>query len=352
MAGLTLGEIAVRSGCELRGDPDAVVERVAPLGADAPGGLSFLAGAQHRAALRATRATAVVLSPGDAADCPVAALVSRNPHAAFARIAALLHPEVRPAAGVHPAACVDPTAELAADVVVGPGAVIAAGVRVGARSEIGPGCVVGPGAVLAEDCRLVARVYLGPGVRVGARSILHPGAVVGADGFGYAREGAAWVKVPQVGSVRLGADVEIGCNTTVDRGAIEDTVIEDGVKLDNQIQIGHNVRIGAHTAIAACTGVSGSTRIGQRCMIGGAVGIAGHLEIGDDVVLMAATNVTRSIREPGMYASVIPLEPVSKWRRLVARFKRLDNYAARLRALERAQGLGGGGDGERDGDDD
>jgi UDP-3-O-[3-hydroxymyristoyl] glucosamine N-acyltransferase len=352
VAGLSLGEIAVRCGCELHGDPATLVDRVTPLGAAEPGGLSFLAGAQHRGALRATRAAAVVLAPGDLADCPVAALVSRNPHATFARIAALLHPGERPVPGVHPLACVDATAELAGDVAVGPGAVVAGGARIGARCEIGPGCIVGAGVVLGEDCRLVARVWVGPGVRIGARSILHPGAVVGADGFGYAREGAAWIKVPQVGSVRLGTDVEIGCNTSVDRGAIEDTVIEDGVKLDNQIQIGHNVRIGAHTAIAACTGVSGSTRIGARCMIGGAVGIGGHLEICDDVVLAAATNVTRSIREPGMYASVIPLEPAATWRRMVARFKRLDSYVARLRALERAQGQGGNGDQERNGDDD
>jgi UDP-3-O-[3-hydroxymyristoyl] glucosamine N-acyltransferase len=352
VTGLTLGEIAVRFGCELRGDPAAVVDRVTPLGAAEPGGLSFLASAQYRAELRATRAAAVVLAPPDAALCPVAALVVRNPHVVFARIVALLHPEAPGAAGVHPLASVDPTATLAADVAVGAGAVVAAGVRIGARSTIGPGCVIGTGAELGTDCRLVARVSIGPGVRIGARSILHPGAVIGADGFGYARDGAAWIKVPQVGSVRIGADVEIGANTTVDRGAIEDTVIEDGVKLDNQIQIGHNVRIGAHTAIAACTGISGSTRIGQRCMIGGAVGIGGHLEIGDEVVLMAASNVTRSIREPGTYASVIPLEPASTWRRMVARFKRLDSYVARIRALERAQGLPAHDDKGRDGDDD
>ena len=352
MAGLTLGEIAVRCGCELRGDPDTLIDRVTPLGAAAPGGLSFLGGAQHRFELPTTRASAVVLAPDDAPHCPVPALIARNPHAAFARIVALLYPESAPVAGVHPLASVDPAAQLAAGVSVAAGADIAAGARIGARGRIGPGCVVAAGAELAEDCHLVARVYIGPGVRIGARALLHPGAVIGADGFGYAREGAAWVKVPQVGGVRIGADVEIGANTTVDRGAIDDTLIEDGVKLDNQIHIGHNVHIGAHTAIAACTGVAGSTRIGRRCMIGGAVGIGGHLEIGDDVVLMSATNVTRSIREPGMYASVIPLEPAATWRRMVARFKRLDGYVARLRALERLQGLGGGSDKERDGDDD
>ncbi|MCC7461350.1 MAG: UDP-3-O-(3-hydroxymyristoyl)glucosamine N-acyltransferase [Gammaproteobacteria bacterium] len=352
VASLTLGEIAVRCGCELRGDPGTTVDRVVPLGDGQPGGLSFLAGAQHRAELRTTRATAVVLAPADAEHCPVAALVARNPHAAFARIAALLYPQEWPAPGRHPQASIDPTAELAEDVVVSAGAVIDAGARIAGGCRIGPGCVVAAGAELAEDCRLVARVYVGPGVRIGPRAILHPGVVIGADGFGYAREGAAWVKVPQVGSVRIGCDVEIGANTTVDRGAIDDTVIADGVKLDNQIQIGHNVHIGEHTAVAACTGISGSTRIGRRCMIGGAVGIGGHLEIGDDVILMAATNVTRSISAPGMYASVIPLEPAATWRRMVARFKRLDSYVARLRALERAGGAGGAGHNQRDGDDD
>jgi UDP-3-O-[3-hydroxymyristoyl] glucosamine N-acyltransferase len=351
VAGLTLGEIAVRFGCELRGDPQLRVDHVTPLGAGTPGGLSFLASAQYRAELRGTRASAVVLAPADAEHCPVAALLARNPHVVFARIAALLHAEAPVTPGVHPQANVDPSAQLEDGVTVAAGAVVAAGARIGARSRIGPGCVVGAAAELGEDCRLVARVYIGAGVRIGARAIIHPGAVIGADGFGYAREGAAWIKVPQVGSVRIGADVEIGANTTVDRGAIDDTVIENGVKLDNQIQIGHNVHIGAHTAIAACTGISGSTRIGQRCMIGGAVGIGGHLEIGDDVVLMAATNVTRSVREPGMYASVIPLEPVSTWRRMVARFKRLDSYVARLRSLERAQGVADDGDNGRDRDD-
>jgi UDP-3-O-[3-hydroxymyristoyl] glucosamine N-acyltransferase len=194
-------------------------------------------------------------------------------------------------------------------------------------------------------------VSIGQGVRIGPRSIVHPGAVIGADGFGYARDGSAWVKVPQVGSVSIGADVEIGANTTIDRGAIDDTVIEDGVKLDNQIQIGHNVHIGAHTAIAACTGVSGSTRIGRRCMIGGAVGIGGHLEIGDDVVIAAATSVTRSLREPGMYSSVIGVEPAAAWRRMAARFKRLDSYVARIRALERAQGISAADDKKRGGGD-
>ena len=352
MTSLTLGEIAVRLGCELRGDPDAVVSRVAPLGAAGPGGLAFLASPQYRPELRATRATAVVLAPADVELCPVAALIARNPHAVFARAAALLHPEPAPAPGIHASASVDVSAHIDPTAMVAAGAVIGARVRLGAQAQVGPGCVIAADAVIGAGSRLVARVCIGPGVRIGSGTIVHPGAVIGADGFGYAREGAGWVKVPQVGSVEIGADVEIGANTTIDRGAIDDTVIEDGVKLDNQIQVGHNVRIGTHTAIAACTGISGSTRIGRRCMIGGAVGIAGHLEIADDVVITAGTSVTHSISQPGMYSGAMPGEPSSTWRRMVGRFKRLDSYVARIRALERAQGLAAADDkGRNSGDD-
>jgi UDP-3-O-[3-hydroxymyristoyl] glucosamine N-acyltransferase len=348
---LTLGELAVRLGCELRGDPGAVVDAVAPLGMAGPGGLSFLAGPQYRPELRATRATAVVLAAADAQLCPVAALVARNPHAAFAHAAALLHPQPAVVPGIHAAASVDPSAVVDPSAAVGAGAVIGPRARIGARAQVGPGCGIAADADIGADSRLVARVSIGPGVRLGPRAIVHPGAVIGADGFGYAREGEAWVKVPQVGSVSLGADVEIGANTTIDRGAIDDTVIEDGVKLDNQIHVAHNVRIGAHTAIAACTGIAGSTRIGRRCMIGGAVGVGGHLEIADDVVVLGGTSVTRSIREPGMYSGVMSQEPASTWRRMVARFKRLDSYVARIRALERAQGLVAADDKERDSGD-
>jgi UDP-3-O-[3-hydroxymyristoyl] glucosamine N-acyltransferase len=351
VASLRLGELAVRLGCELRGDPDTIVDRAVALDAVEPGGLSFVASSKYRAELQSTRAAAVVLAPADAASCPVAALIAANPHAVFARALALLHPDPAPAAGAHPAASVDPAAVVDSLAAIAAGAVIGPGARVGARTRIGPLCVIAAGAVIDPDCHLVARVFVGPGVRIGARSILHPGAVIGADGFGYAREGTAWIKVPQIGCVVIGAVVEFGANTTIDRGAIEDTVIEDGVKLDNQIQVGHNVRIGAHTAIAACTGISGSTRIGQRCMIGGAVGIGGHLEIADDVVITAATSVSHSIREAGMYSSTLPLEPAKTWRRMVARFKRLDSYVARIRALERAQGLAAGTEKGRDSDD-
>jgi UDP-3-O-[3-hydroxymyristoyl] glucosamine N-acyltransferase len=203
--------------------------------------------------------------------------------------------------------------------------------------------VVAEGVVIGADTRLLARVTLCSGTRIGARCILHPGAIVGADGFGNAREGQVWVKVPQVGGVLVGDDVEIGANTTIDRGALGDTLIEEGVRLDNQIQIGHNVSVGAHTAIAACTGIAGSTRIGRRCMIGGGTGIGGQLVLGDDIVIAGFGMVTRSIDKPGLYSSVVPVEEARLWRRIVGRIKRLDLMAARIRKLEAAAGTGATG---------
>jgi UDP-3-O-[3-hydroxymyristoyl] glucosamine N-acyltransferase len=335
---LSLGELAVRHGCELRGDPDTQVTAVATL-AGGMGCLGFVASTAYRDELRQTKLSAVVVDPRMADDSPVATLVCRNPHATFARIAALLHPLPTEPPGVHATALVDPAATLDPTARVGAFAVIGPGVKLGPRVQVGPYCLIGAGAQLAEDVRLVARVTLGEGVVIGARSILHPGVVLGSDGFGYARDGAAWVKVPQVGGVRVGMDVEIGSNTTIDRGALGDTLIGDGVKLDNQIQIAHNVVIGDHTAIAACVGIAGSTRIGSRCMIGGGTGINGHISIGDDIVVSGFGMITRSLHKPGMYSSVIPVEEARQWRRIVGRIKRLDSMAARVNALEAAAGI-------------
>ena len=335
---VSLGELAVRFGCELRGDPGTCIERVATLANADPRSLAFLANPRYRAQLADTRAAAVVLSAGDAAGGRTAMLLCDNPYATYARIAAVLHPVAAPVAGVHP------TAVVAASARIDPAAQVCAGVTVGERVVIGPRVFVGPHSCLAQDVhlevdvRLVAHATLGPGVHVGARSVLQPGVVIGADGFGFAPEKGRWLKVPQLGTVRIGADVEIGANTTIDRGAIEDTVIEEGVKLDNLIQIGHNVRIGAHTAIAALTGISGSTTIGRRCMIGGAVGFAGHISIADDVVITGCSAVSHSITGAGVYSSTLPIEEAHTWRRLVGRFKRSALLDARLRKLERAAG--------------
>jgi UDP-3-O-[3-hydroxymyristoyl] glucosamine N-acyltransferase len=336
--GLTLGEIAVRFGCELDGDPDTRVSSVATLQDARPGHLSFFANATYRRQLEATAASAVILAPDDAAVCPVARLVHPNPYATYARAAALLHPPPSWAPGIHASAVIDPSAVIAEDASIGAHVTIEAGVQVGAGARVGPGCVLMQGSRVGARTVLAARVTLCPDVRVGERCLLHPGVVLGADGFGIAQDAGRWVKVPQVGGVVVGDDVEIGANTTIDRGAIGDTVIEEGVKLDNQIQVGHNVRIGAHTAIAAMVGIAGSTRIGRHCMIAGQAGIGGHLEICDRVVLMGRAMVTNSIREPGMYASGIPVEEAGQWRRGVARYRQLGRTNERLRRLEQSVG--------------
>jgi UDP-3-O-[3-hydroxymyristoyl] glucosamine N-acyltransferase len=339
---VSLGELAVRFGCELRGDPEARVEHVATLANADGSALAFLANPRYRAQLAATRAAAVVLNPEAAALCPTHVLLAENPYATYARIAAVLHPNPAAPPGVHPTALIAAGARIDASAHVGAFCSIGERVEIGARCVVGPHCVLEQDVQLAPDVRLAVRVTVHRGVAVGARSVLQSGAVIGGDGFGYAPERGTWVKVPQVGAVRIGADVEIGCNTTIDRGAIEDTVIEDGVKLDNLIQIGHNVRVGAHTAIAACTGVSGSTTIGKRCMIGGHVGFAGHITIADDVVITGFSAVSRSIAGAGVYSSTIPFEEARTWRRLVGRFKRSGLLEERVRKLERAAGLKSG----------
>jgi len=320
----SLGELAVRFGLTLRGEPSLTVRSVATLSHASAGALSFLANSRYRRQLDSTRATAVLLSAEDESHCPVAALIDPNPYLAYARIAALLHPPVSAAPGIHPSAVVAGGARIAASASIGPLAVIEEDAQIAERVLIGPGCIVQRGARVGADSVLLSRVNLYPGVSLGKRCILHAGAVVGADGFGFAPNAGTWVKVPQVGSVRIGDDVEIGANTTIDRGAIDDTVVENGVKLDNQIQVGHNVTIGAHTAIAACTGISGSTVIGQRCMIGGMVGFAGHLTIADDVVVTGCSLVSASIRNAGSYSSGMPTVETRLWRRMVAHLRRLD----------------------------
>ena len=318
----SLGELAVRFGLTLRGEPHLRVRSVATLARAEPGSLSFLANSRYRRQLQTTRATAVLVTAGDEVDCPVAALIHPDPYLAYARIALLLHPLAMAAPGKHPSAVVSGSARIAASANIGPLAVVEDDAEIGDRVIIGPGCIVQRGAVVGDDSVLVSRVNLYPGVSLGKRCILHAGAVVGADGFGFAQNSGSWFKVPQVGSVRIGNDVEIGANTTIDRGAIDDTVVEDGVKLDNQIQVAHNVVIGAHTAIAACCGISGSTVIGQRCMIGGMVGFAGHLTIADDVVVTGCSLVSASIKKPGSYSSGMPTVETRLWRRMVAHLRR------------------------------
>jgi UDP-3-O-[3-hydroxymyristoyl] glucosamine N-acyltransferase len=335
---LMLGELARRFGCELLGDPESAVTHVATLANAGPEAISFLANSAYRQELQSTRAGAVILREQDAADCPVPALVCPEPYATYARVASLLHPAPSYAPGV------DASAVVAASASVSSGAHIAARACVGEHAVVADGVVVGPGAVVGPRCtvgsgtRLHANVTLVEDVSIGERCIVHSGAVIGCDGFGNARSDSGWIKVPQVGGVRIGDDVEIGANTTIDRGAIDDTVIENGVRLDNLIQIAHNVRIGEHTAMASLSGVSGSTVIGKRCMFGGQSGIVGHIRICDDVVIGGATMVSKDITEPGFYTASFPAEKAAEWKRKVARFRRLGDLADRIARLEKGGG--------------
>jgi UDP-3-O-[3-hydroxymyristoyl] glucosamine N-acyltransferase len=331
----TLSDLAARFGCELRGEGEKLITGVGTLTGAGSDALAFLANPLYRSALEGTTAGAVVLAAKDQDACPVAALVCENPYAAYARMAAYLHPPppVRP--GIDPSACVAGDAVVAESASVGPQAVIGSGSRIGEAVAVGPGCVVGSRVRLGGGTRLAARVTVLDNVVIGERCLLHPGVVIGADGFGFARDGAVWVKVPQTGGVTIGNDVEIGANTTIDRGTIEETVIGDGVKLDNLIQIAHNVHVGEHTVMAAMAGAAGSAKIGKRCVLAGGAVIVGHVEICDDVMITFRAAVTRSIRKPGVYSACLPADEAPRWRRNAARFKRLDSYARRLRSVER-----------------
>ncbi|NLW96359.1 MAG: UDP-3-O-(3-hydroxymyristoyl)glucosamine N-acyltransferase [Xanthomonadaceae bacterium] len=328
------GDLAERFDLALRGDPGRVVEGVGTLAGAGPASLSFLANPRYRGQLATTAAGLVVMRERDAEGYAGDVLLAADPYVAFARIAALFDQTPAHEPGIHPTAVVDPDAVVDPAAWIGPLACIGAGSTVAAGAWIGPGCVVGEDCEIGAGSRLVARVTLVRRVRLGRRVLVHPGAVLGADGFGLAFDRAAaephWIKVPQLGGVQVGDDCEIGANTTIDRGAIEDTVLGPDVRLDNQIQIAHNVRVGAHTAMAGCVAVAGSTTIGRYCMIGGAAGIAGHLEICDRVVVTAMSLVTHSIREPGEYSSGTPLMDSRSWRRNAVRFKQLDALARRV----------------------
>ena len=333
---IKLGELAAQFDCELVGDPDITIDDVAALHNAGPGSLSFLSNPKFRKQLAATSAAAVVLRAEDAADSPTASLISQNPYADYAKMAAVIRPPPRYAPGIAASAAIAATAE------VSPSAHVAANVSIGDRSTIGdnvyvgPGSVIGPDCKVADDCRLIASVTLVRDVTLGMRGILHPGAVIGSDGFGNAMTPEGWVKVPQLGGVRIGNDVEIGANTTVDCGAIEDTVIEDGVRIDNLCHIGHNVHIGAHTAVAGMSGISGSAIVGKRCMLAGQSGIVGHVRVCDDVVVGGKAVISKDITEPGVYAGTFTAEPAREWNRKVARFRRLEQLIERVSKLEKA----------------
>jgi UDP-3-O-[3-hydroxymyristoyl] glucosamine N-acyltransferase len=329
-----LDEIVARFGGDLVGNGAVAVSGLATLEAADATQLSFLANSRYQTQLAATRAAAVIVGPEARGACPVAAIVTPQPYLYFARVAQWLNPPARPALGIHCSAVVE--ADIPTSASIGPHAWIGQGARIGDNAVIGPGCIVGENAEIGADSLLHARVTVHAGCRIGARAIIHSGAVIGADGFGFAREAdGAWLKIPQTGRVIIGDDVEIGANTTIDRGALADTVIEDGVKLDNQIQVAHNVHIGAHTAMAGCVGIAGSARIGARCTVGGGAIILGHIELADGVNVSAGTLVAKSIAVPGSYTGTVPFMAHEDWLRNFSRLRHLDAMADRIRALEK-----------------
>jgi UDP-3-O-[3-hydroxymyristoyl] glucosamine N-acyltransferase len=339
--GIRLAELVERFGGQLHGDPAILVTAIAPLDRAAASEISFLANGKLRALAAQSQAAALILAPQDEPDVAAtyagARIVTPNPYAYFARTAQFFvslsapppAPGIHPAATVHQSAQVDPSARIGAHVTVEEGAIVKAG------AVIDPGCYIGAGAVVGEGTHFFANVTFHARCLIGARGIVHSGAVIGGDGFGFAVDAGAYIKIPQVGRVVLGDDVDIGANTTVDRGALDDTVIEDGVKLDNLIQIGHNCHIGAHTAMAGCVGVAGSARIGKHCTFGGAAMINGHIEIADNVHITAATMVPNSITEPGRYTGYFPVAKNAEWERSAVIVRNLSTMREKIRVLEK-----------------
>jgi UDP-3-O-[3-hydroxymyristoyl] glucosamine N-acyltransferase len=329
-----LGDLAARLGCELEGDPGIEIERAASIQAAGPGDLTFLANPKYAGSLRETRASAVIAAP-DVRGAPCAVLRTRNPYLAFARAIGLLHPEPPPPPGVHPTAIVAPDAVIGDGVSIGPYAVVGQGARIGARSVLHAHVIVGPGATIGPDCRLYPRVSIRERVVIGARCVLQDGAVVGSDGFGFAhRDDGTHEKIPQVATVVIEDDVEIGANTTIDRPAVGETRIRQGTKIDNLVQIAHGVLVGAHSLLAAQVGIAGSTVIGESVMLGGQVGVTGHVTVGDRVRASAKTGITGNVPS-GAYITGYPHMDNLEWRKAYAVFRRLPEMRKQLGELER-----------------
>jgi len=347
-SGLSLAEIAARLAgvvpVEVAGDGACRVTQAGALDAAKSGQIAFLANPRYRSYLCNTRASAVILTPQMAAELPegMAALLTPNPYLCYAHVVALLNPPARKTPGIHPAATIEAGAEIPASCHVGAGAWIGSGTVLGERVEIHANAMIGERVVIGAESVIYPGVSIYADCRIGARAIIHSGAVIGADGFGFAPEGGEgrWIKIPQIGSVVIGDDVEIGANTSIDRGAIEDTIIGDGVKLDNQIQIAHNCVIGAHSVIAGCVGIAGSAKIGHHVALGGAAMILGHLAIAPHTEISPGSMVMKNIRESGKYTALYPLERHDDWLRNAALVRRLGEMADRLNALERAQKTG------------
>ncbi|OGS80332.1 MAG: UDP-3-O-(3-hydroxymyristoyl)glucosamine N-acyltransferase [Gallionellales bacterium GWA2_55_18] len=339
-----LADIAAQLGGRVLGDTGVRISQIATLEKAQPNQISFLTNSKYRAQLVTTKAGAIILGQADMDSTDLPRIISDNPYAYFAKVSAMLNPLPEAKPGVHPGAVIganariDPTASIAAMAAIGEGATI------GAFSVIGEGCCIGANTTIGSHARLYPGVVIYHDCVIGDNLIAHSGAVIGSDGFGIAMDEGRWVKIPQIGRVVIGNDVEIGANTTIDRGALDDTVIEDGVKLDNQIQVAHNVRIGAHTAIAGCVGIAGSATIGSYCRIGGSAGILGHLQIADHVEISSFTLVGKSIKEPGSYSGIFPFSSNDDWRRNAVHLRHLDDLVKRVKTLEREIALLKGSD--------
>ncbi len=332
---IKLGQLAEFLGATLRGDKDIEITGLATLQEAGPGQVSFLANPKYRKLLVDTQAAAVLLKPADADGYTGNALVVPDTYLAYARISHFFDPKPKSSAGVHPTAVIAADALIDPAVSIGAFAVIESGVRIAAGVTIGAHCFIGARCEIGEDGWLAPRVTLYHDVRIGKRVVIQSGAVLGGEGFGFAKDKGIYHKVAQIGGVTLGDDVEVGVNTAIDRGALADTRIGNGVKLDNQIQIAHNVQVGDHTAMAACVGISGSTKIGKHCMLAGGVGLVGHIDICDGVYITGMTMVTHSITEPGSYSSGTAMQPADEWRKSAARLRKIDDMARRLQKLEK-----------------
>ena len=328
-----LEEIVSRLGGALEGDGSVVVTQVATLASAGAGQIAFLANSKYRGLLRSCGASAVIVHPQFSAETTLPRILHPNPYAYYARVTALLNPAEEASSGVSSTAVVK--SKIPASARILENVVVGRGVSIGENVTLLPGCVIGGGAVIGDGSVLYPNVVIYPECIIGKRAIIHAGAVIGSDGFGFAKDGDDWVKIPQIGRVVIGDDVEIGANTSIDRGALDDTVIGNCVKLDNQIQIAHNVTVGDYSAMAGCVGVAGSTKIGRRCTVGGAGMIVGHLEIADDVHISAGTMVTKSLRKPGQYTSIFPLEAHDEWLQNAAQIRRLAKLSERVAELEK-----------------
>jgi UDP-3-O-[3-hydroxymyristoyl] glucosamine N-acyltransferase len=335
-----LGDIVKALGGTRHGPPNLLIHRLAPLATAGPGDLAFVAQARYANQIDTTGADVLIVPPAlqTQALARGACIVADDPYLYFARLTQWWRQqhETVAAPGIDPLASIHPTARVDGSASVGPFAVVGPGVHLARGSRIGAHCVLGAEVQIGEGTVLHPRVMVGERCAIGARCVLHSGVVIGADGFGFAPHQGEWIKIEQLGAVRIGNGVEIGANTCIDRGALDDTVIEDGVKLDNLIQIGHNVRVGAHTAMAGCVGVAGSATIGAHCTIGGGAVVLGHLTLADGVHISAASVVTRSLLKPGHYTGMFPIDDNASWEKNAASLKQLNRLRERLKAAEQA----------------